>query len=72
VALPFLKLLLHSGARAVGTETLNTGPNILTDILNTQPELTVCDILRTRFGVAKITSKVKKNGGFWLGVKKET
>jgi hypothetical protein len=51
---------LHSGARAVGTETLTTGPNILTDIMNKQPELTVGDIFQTRFGAAKITLQIFK------------
>jgi len=34
----FVKHLLYSGAKAVGKETLNIGSNIITDILNKEPE----------------------------------
>ena len=49
----FVKPLLYSGAKAVGNETLKTGPNVITDILNKEPEQPVGDIFKTRFSEAK-------------------
>jgi hypothetical protein len=40
---------LYSGAKALGKEALKTGSNIITDILNKQPEQPVGDILKNRF-----------------------
>jgi len=50
---PFVKPLLYSGAKAVGKEALETGSNIITDILNKQPEQPVGNIFKNRFEEAK-------------------
>jgi hypothetical protein len=47
-----VKPLLNSGAKAVRREALKTGSNILTGLLETEPDQKV-DVLRTRFGEAK-------------------
>ena len=57
----FVKTLLYSGAKSVGKESLKTGSNILTDILNKQPEEPVGDTFKTRFGEAKDNLEQKIN-----------
>jgi hypothetical protein len=49
----FIKSLLYSRAKAVGKQALKTGSNILTDILEKQPERPMGNIFKTRFGEAK-------------------
>ena len=49
----FVKALLYSGAKAVGIEALKSGSNIITDILNKEPEEHLCNIFKTRFSQAK-------------------
>ena len=63
---PFVKPLLYSGAKAVGKDALKTGSNILTYILNKQPEQPVGDIFKTCFGEAKdnLEEKLKR----WRGL----
>ena len=69
----FVKPLLYSGAKAVGKEALKTGSNILTDILNKQPEEPVGEIFKSRFGEAKdnLEQKIKKMTGSGLGLKRK-
>jgi hypothetical protein len=65
----FVKLLSYSGAKAVGKEALNAGSNIITDILNKQPEQPVGDIFKNRFSEAKgsLEEKIKKKTGLsWV------
>jgi hypothetical protein len=40
---------LYSGAKAVGKNALNTDSNIITVILNKEPEQPMDNILKTRF-----------------------
>jgi len=57
---------LYSGAKAVGKEALKTGSNIITDMLNKEPEQPVRDILKIDLLRQKITSNKKlKNDGAW-------
>ena len=49
----FVKALLYSDAKAVGKEALKTGSNIITDILNKDPEQPVGNIFRNRFKETK-------------------
>jgi hypothetical protein len=55
----FVKPLLCTGAKAVGREALSTGSNILTDMLNKDPEQPVGTIFKKRFSEAKVTSNKK-------------
>jgi hypothetical protein len=58
----FVKPLLYSGAKAVGKEALKTGFNIITDMLNKEPEQPVNHIFKNRFIEAKdnLEQKFKK------------
>jgi hypothetical protein len=69
----FVKPLLYSGARAVGREALSTGSNILTDILNKDPERPVGTIFKKRFGEAKgnLQQKIKNMTGGGLTLKRK-
>jgi hypothetical protein len=60
-------------AKAVGKEALKTGSNIITDILNKDPEKPVRDIFKSRFGEAKgnLEDKMKKMTGSGLGLKRK-
>jgi len=64
----FVKPLLYSGAKAVGKEALKTGSNIITDMLNKEPEQSVRDIFKNRFIEAKdnLDQKNKKMTGLAL------
>jgi len=55
----FVEHLLYSGAKAVGKEALKTDSNIITDILNKEPEQPVGDIFKTRFSEAKVNLEGK-------------
>ena len=68
----FLKRLLYSGAKVVGKEALKTRSNIITDILNKEPEQPVGNIFKNRFVEAKtiFRKKLKKNR-VWLAFKKK-
>jgi hypothetical protein len=61
----FVKTLLYSGVKVVGKEALNTGSNVLTDILEKRPERPMGNIFKTRFGKAKnnLEQKIKKMTG---------
>ena len=69
----FVKPLLYSGAKAVGKEALKTGSNILTDLLNKEPEQQFGDIFKNRLGEAKdnLKHKIKKMTGSGLGLKRK-
>ena len=69
----FVKPLLYSGAKAVGKETLKTGSNIITDILNKEPEQPVGNIFKNRFEEAKgnLQEKIKNKTGSGLGLKRK-
>jgi len=69
----FVKPLLYSGSKAVGREALKTGSNIITDILNKEPEQPVGNILKTRLSEAKcnLEDKIKKMTGSGLGLKRK-
>jgi hypothetical protein len=64
---------LYSGAKAVGKEALKTGSNIITDILNKQPEQPVGDIFKNRYSEAKgsLEEKIKKMTVSGLGLKRK-
>ena len=64
----FVKPLLHSGAKAVGKEALKTGSNIITDMLNKEPEQPVRVIFKNLFIEAKdnLVQKIKKMTGSGL------
>jgi len=49
----FVKPLLYSGSKAVGKEALKTGSNIITYILNKDPEQPVGNMFKNRFSEAK-------------------
>jgi precorrin isomerase len=68
----FVKLL-YLGAKAVGTEALSTGSNILTDMLNKDPEQPVSTIIKKRFSEAKgnLQQKIKKMTGSDLTLKRK-
>jgi hypothetical protein len=67
----FVKPLLYSGAKAVGTDALKSGSNIVTDLLEREPDRKVGDILRTRFGEAKdnLKQKIRNMTGSGLHLK---
>jgi len=52
---------LYSGANAVGIQALNTGSNIITDILNKISQQSVDKVFKNRFSQAKgnLEEKVK-------------
>jgi hypothetical protein len=54
-------------------QALKTGSNILTDIINKQPQAPVGDIFKTRFAEAKdnLEQKIKKMTGSGLGLKRK-
>jgi len=51
--LPICQILFYSGAKAVGKDALKTGYNIITIILNKEPEQPMGNIFKTRFSQAK-------------------
>ena len=67
----FVKPLLYSGAKAVGKEALKRS-NIITNILNKEPEQPVGNIFKNRFEEAKdnLQEKIKNMTGSGLGLKK--
>jgi hypothetical protein len=69
----FVKPLLYSGAKAVVKEALSTGSNILTDIINKDPEQPVNTIFKKRFGEAKgnLQQKIKNMTGNVLTLKRK-
>jgi len=69
----FVKPLLYSGAKAVGKEALKTGSNILTDLLNKEPEQQVGQIIKSRFdeGKGNLEHKIKKMTGSGLCLKRK-
>jgi hypothetical protein len=69
----FVKHLLYSGAKAVGREAISTGSNILTDMLNKDPEQPVGTIFKKRFSEAKgnLQQKIKKMTGSGLTLKRK-
>jgi len=69
----FVKPLLYSGAKAVGKEAFKTGSNIITDILNKEPEQPVDAIFKNRFSEAKgnLQEKIKKMTGSGLDLKRK-
>ena len=66
----FVKPLLYSGAKAVGKEALKTGSNIITDILNKDPEQPAGNISKNSFKEAKghILEKIKNMTVSGLGL----
>jgi len=48
-----VKPLIYSGAKAGEKEAIKTGSNIMTDILNKEPEQPVGNIFKNRFEEAK-------------------
>jgi hypothetical protein len=62
---------LCSGAKAAGKEALKPRCNIITDILNKEPEQHVGDIFKIRFVEAKnnLQEKMKKMTGSGVGLK---
>ena len=69
----FVKPLLYSVAKAVGKEALKTGSNIITDILNKDPEQPACNIFKNLFMEAKgnLQEKIKNTTGSGLGLKRK-
>jgi hypothetical protein len=69
----FVKPLLYSGAKAVGKEALKTGSNIITDMLNKEPEQPVRNIFKNRFIEAKdnLEQKIKNMTGSGLRLKRK-
>jgi hypothetical protein len=67
------RLLLDSGAKAVGKEALKTGSNIITYILNKESEQPVCSIFKKRFSQAKgnLEEKLKKMTWFCFALKRK-
>jgi len=63
---------LYSGAKAVGKEALKTGSNIVTDMLNKEPEQPVGNTFKNRFIEAKdnLEQKIKKVTGPSLSLKR--
>ena len=61
----FVKPLLYSGANAVVKVALQTGSNIITDILNKEPEQPMSKIFKNRFneGMNNLEQKIKKLTG---------
>jgi len=64
---------LYSGAKAVVKEALKTVSNIITDIVNKEPEQPVGVIFKNRFSEAKCILQEKnwKDNSVCLGFKKE-
>jgi hypothetical protein len=64
---------LYSGAKAVGREPLSAGSNILTDMLNKDPEQPVSTIIKKLFSEAKgnLQQKIKKMTGSSLTLKRK-
>jgi len=56
---------LYSGAKAVGKEALKTGSNIITDMVNKEPEQSVGSIFKNLFSEPKdsLEQKIKKMAG---------
>jgi hypothetical protein len=69
----FVKLLLFSGAEAVGKEALKTGSNIITDILSNESEQPVGAIFKNRFHQAKgnLEQKIENMTGSGLSLKRK-
>jgi hypothetical protein len=69
----FVKPLLYLGAKAVVREALSSGANILTDMLNKDPEQPVGTIFKKRFREAKgnLQQKIKKMTGSGLTLKRK-
>jgi len=69
----FVKFLLYSGAKAVGKEALKTGCNVITDILNKEPEQPVGNIFKSRFSEARgnLEEEIKKLTGSGLVLKRK-
>ena len=61
IYLPMRPTPLRSEERRVGKEALKTGSNIITDILNKEPEQTVGNIFKNRLKKQKGTLKKIKN-----------
>jgi len=70
----FVKPLLYSGVKVVGTEALKTGSNIINDILNKEPEQPVGAIFKNRFSEIKgnLQEKIKKMTGLDLKRKRKS
>ena len=68
-----VKPLLYSGVKAVGKEALKTGSNIITDILNREPEQPVGNIFKNRFEKAEdnLQEKIKIMTVSGLGLKRK-
>jgi hypothetical protein len=64
---------LYSGAKAVGKEVLKTGSNIITAILNNEPEQPMRKVLENRFSQAKgnLEEKIKKMTVTGLALKRK-
>ena len=64
---------MYSGAKAVAKEALKTGSNIITDILNKEPEQPVGAIFKNRFSEAKgnLQEKNKNMTGSGLDLKRK-
>jgi len=62
---------LYSRAKAVGKEALKTGSDIITGILNKEPEQPVCAIFKNRFSQAtgNLEERIIKMTGSGLGLK---
>jgi hypothetical protein len=69
----FVKLLLYSGENALGKEDLKTSANILTDLLNKEPDHQVGQTLESRLDEAKdnLEHKIKKMEGSGLCLKRK-
>ena len=69
----FVKPLLYSEVKAVRKEALKKGSDIITDILNKEPEQPVCAIFKNRFNQVKgnLKEKIKRMTGSGLALKKE-
>jgi hypothetical protein len=69
----FVKPLLYSGAKAVGREVLNTGSNILTDMLNNDLEQPVGTIFNKRFSetICNLEQKIKNMTGSGFTLKRK-
>jgi len=64
---------LYSGAKAVGKEVLKTGSNIITAILNNEPEQPMRKVFENRFSQAKgnLEEKIKKMTFTGLALKRK-
>ena len=54
---PFVIPFFYSGAKAVLNEALKTGSNIITDVLNKEPEQPVGNIFKTCLFKQRVTLK---------------